>query len=110
MKDLILFITVIILMITGVIINSIINCNNNHFIETQKDTVVINVLDSSLMKQNNSLCNIIDSLTNLNIKYEEELKIALFKINRIKEYNRIAGNGNNIKYLRGWINRTLNEN
>lgn len=78
-------------------------------IEIQRDTVIITVPDYSLMKQNDSLCYIIDSLEKLNNKYEEELNIALFKIDRIKEYNRIAGNGNNIKYLRGWINRTLNE-
>ena len=78
-------------------------------IEIQRDTVIITAPDYSLMKQNDSLCYIIDSLEKLNNKYEEELNIALFKIDRIKEYNRIAGNGNNIKYLRGWINRTLNE-
>lgn len=78
-------------------------------IEIQKDTVIITAPDYSLIKQNDSLCYIVDSLQNLNLKLEEELNIALFKIDRIKEYNRIAGNGNNIKYLRGWINRTLNE-
>ena len=78
-------------------------------IEIQRDTIMITVPDYSLIKQNDSLCYIIDSLKKLNNKYEEELNIALFKIDRIKEYNRIAGNGNNIKYLRGWINRTLNE-
>ena len=79
-------------------------------IEIQRDTVIITALDYSLIKQNDSLCYIVDSLQNLNLKFEEELNIALFKLDRIKEYNRIAGNGNNIKYLRGWINRTLNEN
>ena len=78
-------------------------------IEIQRDTVIITAPDYSLIKQNDSLCYIVDSLQNLNLKLEEELNIALFKIDRIKEYNRIAGNGNNIKYLRGWINRTLNE-
>ena len=79
-------------------------------IEIQRDTVIITAPDYSLMNQCDSLCNVIDSIQNLNSKLEEELNIALFKIDRIKEYNRIAGNGNNIKYLRGWINRTLNEN
>lgn len=79
-------------------------------IEIQRDTVVITAPDYSLIKQNDSLCYVIDSIQMLNSKLEEELNIALFKIDRIKEYNRIAGNGNNIKYLRGWINRTLNEN
>lgn len=79
-------------------------------VEIQRDTVIITALDYSLMNQCDSLCHVIDSIRILNSKLEEELNIALFKIDRIKEYNRIAGSGNNIKYLRGWINRTLNEN
>ena len=79
-------------------------------IEIQRDTVIITAPDYSLMNKCDSLCYVIDSIQMLNSKLEEELNIALFKIDRIKEYNRIAGNGNNIKYLRGWINRTLNEN
>lgn len=78
-------------------------------IEIQRDTIIVTAIDYNIMKQNDSLCYVIDSIKTLNSKYEEELNIALFKIDRIKEYNRIAGNGNNIKYLRGWINRTLNE-
>jgi hypothetical protein len=76
----------------------------------QRDTVIITAPYYSLMNQCDSLYCVIDSIQNLNSKLEKELNIALFKIDRIKEYNRIAGNGNNIKYLRGWINRTLNEN
>ena len=78
--------------------------------EIQRDTIIITAPYYSLMAQCDSLYYIVDSLEKLNNKYEEELNIALFKIDRIKEYNKIAGNGNNIKYLRGWINRTLNEN
>lgn len=79
-------------------------------IEEIPDTVFIDIQDSSLVTVNDSLYTVIDSLTDLNMKYKEELTIALFKLDRIKQYNRIAGNGNNIKYLRGWINRTLDEN
>ena len=79
-------------------------------IAIQRDTVIITAPDYSLINQCDSLYYVIDSIQNLNSKLEEELNIALFKIDRIKEYNRIAGNNNNIKYLRGWINRTLNEN
>lgn len=39
----------------------------------------------------------------------EELFIAKFKLEKIKYYNGIAAKGNNIKFLRGWINRTLEE-
>lgn len=38
----------------------------------------------------------------------EEIAIRDIKLARIAEYNRIAGQNNNIKYLRGWINRVLN--
>lgn len=78
-------------------------------IETKVDTVYVNVPDSSSLKQIDSLYSVIYSLERLNLTYEEELNIALFKLERIKDYNEIAARGNNIKYLRGWINRTLNE-
>lgn len=39
----------------------------------------------------------------------EEYYLDEYKLERIKEYNKIAANGNNIKYLRGWLNRVLNE-
>lgn len=38
-----------------------------------------------------------------------ELFVAKYKLERICHYNEIAAKGNNIKYLRGWINRVLNE-
>ena len=38
----------------------------------------------------------------------EEIAVRDIKLARIAEYNRIAGQNNNIKYLRGWINRVLN--
>ena len=75
----------------------------------QYDTIIEHVIDSSLMEVNDSLCTVIDSLNSEIETVSEELKIATFKLERIREYNRIAGNGNNIKYLRGWINRVLNE-
>lgn len=75
----------------------------------QYDTIIKHVIDSSLVEVNDSLCIVIDSLDNKIEIVSEELQIATFKLERIREYNRIAGNGNNIKYLRGWINRVLNE-
>ena len=38
-----------------------------------------------------------------------ELFVAKYKLERIRYYNDIAGKGNNIKFLIGWINRVLNE-
>lgn len=40
---------------------------------------------------------------------QKELDVANFKLERIKYYNKVAGNGNNIKFLRGWINRVIND-
>ena len=75
----------------------------------QRDTIIVNVTDSTLVLQNYTLCHEIDSLQNQLIKVEDELNIAIFKLERIRNYNEIAKNGNNIKYLRGWINRVLDE-
>lgn len=38
-----------------------------------------------------------------------ELFVTKYKLERIRHYNEIAAKGNNIKYLRGWLNRVLNE-
>lgn len=50
-----------------------------------------------------------DSLRIAKDSIGEDLIVARIKLARIKEYNRIAGKGNNIKYLRGWINRVLED-
>lgn len=50
-----------------------------------------------------------DSLNYIRDSLGTDLFVANYKLARIKEYNRIAGQGNNIKYLRGWINRVLEE-
>lgn len=64
-------------------------------VENYKDSIIL-YKDSI-----NSLINELDSIN-------EELLINKIKIERIREYNRIAAQDNNIKYLRGWINRVLN--
>lgn len=64
------------------------------------DSILV-VLDS--IEQGNVLLNAqIDSL-------QKELDVCEFKIERIKYYNSVAAKNNNIKYLRGWINRVLDE-
>lgn len=40
-------------------------------------------------------------------KLREQYIIDEYKLERIRYYNKIAAKGNNIKYLRGWINRVL---
>lgn len=63
-------------------------------LENYKDSVIL-YKDSI-----NSLINELDSIN-------EELQVNKIKIERIREYNRIAAQGNNIKFLRGWINRVI---
>lgn len=65
-------------------------------VENYKDTV------SNLRCQMDSVIVELDSIN-------EELILAKIKLERIKEYNRIAAQGNNIKFLRGWINRVFND-
>lgn len=50
-----------------------------------------------------------DSLNIIKDSLNEKLFVANYKLARIKRYNEIAAKGNNIKYIRGWINRVLNE-
>ena len=69
---------------------------------------LINQYDS-LMIVNDSLMIVNDSLILINAKYKNELDVSLFKLERIREYNKIAGKSNNIKFLRGWINRVLED-
>lgn len=78
----------------------------------------IDSLRHIIEKDNDILYHIIiinDSLKNaLFIKddtikyYKQKYIVNEYKLKRIKQYNSIAAKGNNIKYLRGWINRTLN--
>lgn len=42
------------------------------------------------------------------IMSEDEFVIR-YKLERIRYYNELAGKGNNIKFIRGWINRVINE-
>lgn len=50
-----------------------------------------------------------DSLRLIRDSLGENLFIANYKLAKIKRYNELAAKGNNIKYLRGWINRALDE-
>lgn len=50
-----------------------------------------------------------DSLRLVRDSLGENLFVANYKLAKIKRYNELAAKGNNIKYLRGWINRALDE-
>lgn len=55
-----------------------------------------------IRRENDSLKAVVDSLTT-------EVVYNKFKLERIRYYNDIARKGNNIVFLRGWINRVLKE-
>lgn len=76
-----------------------------------KEIVYVPVTDSicvdSLVYYKKILKQTQDSLNAVRDTTAEDLFVARYKLGRIKYYNDIAKNGNNIKYLRGWINRVL---
>lgn len=76
-----------------------------------KEIVYVPIIDStcvdSLVYYKEMLKQTQDSLNAVRDTTAEDLFIARYKLGRIKYYNDIAKNGNNIKYLRGWINRVL---
>lgn len=102
--------------IAGLIVGSIFSfvvCDNN--VEAERiyipyggsDTACVSELAATkelLLRTQDSL-NSYKADTTINA----ELFVAKYKLERIRYYNNIAAKGNNIKYLRGWINRVLND-
>ena len=70
-----------------------------------KDTFELFVYKELVNSQHDSIIALNNKLDSVSSK----LFISEYKLNRIKYYNDIAGNKNNIKYLRGWINRVINK-
>ena len=107
--------TIILIIISFIIITlSNISCSTNQdkVIETRyivvKDTIEIeNTIKIVNLQRQLDLTR--DSLNIIKDSIGEDLFVAKYKLGRIKYYNDIAAKGNNIKYLRGWINRVLNE-
>ena len=71
------------------------------------------IIDSKCIKQLDSL-TYVHELTKDSLKYMkdslgEDLFVARYKLGRIKYYTDIAAKGNNIKFYRGWVLRTLND-
>ena len=97
------------------IVGILTDCKHNN--SSIEKIIYIPVKDTILEKSNISRiielehkCNILqDSLNIVKDNLGEDLFVAKYKLGRIKYYNDIAAKGNNIKYLRGWINRVLNE-
>lgn len=109
-KDTIFFFIVCFLII-GAALGLIHSCASK-VVPNIKDIQYIEVTDSSrIIELENVLQLTRDSLNaykNDTIMSEDEF-ILRFKLERIRYYNECAGKGNNIKFLRGWINRVLNE-
>lgn len=80
--------------------NDIINEKDSCIYELNEKLIMQNIEVENYKDSINSLINELDSIN-------EELQINKIKIERIREYNRIAAQGNNIKFLRGWINRVI---
>lgn len=80
-----------------------------------KDSIYNSTIDSlnNEIRQDEELIqyykNQVDSYEVLIDSLYEDIDVYKIKLDRIKEYNRIAGQGNNITFLRGWINRVLNQ-
>lgn len=67
-----------------------------------KDTVrIYKIVD-------NTDTHAVDSLVRINNEVNKENIVMRYKLERINQYVRIAGKGNNSKFLRGWILRVLN--
>lgn len=76
-------------------------------------TDTITITDTIINKEQiilleHKYCFLQDSLNSVKDSIAKDLFIAKYKLARIKYYNEVAAKGNNIKYLRGWINRVLN--
>ena len=71
------------------------------------DSTAINelVLTKELLRRTQDSLNAYKSDTTISADYF----VAKYKLERIRCYNDIAGKGNNIKFLRGLIRRTLEE-
>lgn len=76
----------------------------------------ISILKDSINKTNDSLSfykhkTIVykDSLYYYKDSVGNRLDVALFKLERVRYYNKVAGRRNNIIFLRGWLNRVLDK-
>lgn len=95
----------------GTILGFVHSCASK-IVPSNKEIQYIEILDSTrIVELKNILQLTRDSLNaykNDTIMGEDEF-ILRYKLERIRYYNELAGKGNNIKFIRGWINRVINE-
>lgn len=81
---------------------------------TVEKKIYVTITDSttidSLIYYREQLKRTQDSLNAVKDTTAEDLFVARYKLGRIKYYVDIAKNGNNLKFLRGWCLRVLNDN
>lgn len=111
MKDIIKYIIIIIpiIIIGGYLFSIPHNPAKEIIYVPVKDTITDKQNVTRIIELEHKLKLTRDSLIIAKDSLGEDLFVAKYKLNRIKYYNDIAAKGNNIKYLRGWINRVLNE-
>lgn len=118
MKNKVSLIIIVLLTFSNIIVLFSLNANahkveNNVKYAYKIDTIYIvdNHKIDSITKDCNNLKDSVnmlkDSISVINKSIKKELFIANYKLERIRYYNNIAAKGNNIKFLRGWINRVL---
>ena len=119
MKGEMLF-TVVVVLIALTFFSMIARCSIDYSVEKEKEhnQEIVLYYEDLLQNVNIENENLKDSINYYKGMYNEyvllcdslceEIAVRDIKLARIAEYNRIAGQNNNIKYLRGWINRVLN--
>lgn len=112
--------TVVVVLIALTFFSMIARCSIDYSVEKEKEHNQETILYYEDLLQNVNIENenLKDSVAYYKGMYDEcvllcdslceEIAVRDIKLARIAEYNRIAGQNNNIKYLRGWINRVLN--
>lgn len=106
---------IIIRIILFLICLSLISCNHNVppvekiIYVPVKDTISEKVNIARIVELEHKCYLLQDSLNAVRDSIGEDLFIAKYKLSRIKYYVDIAAKGNNIRYLRGWCLRVLNE-
>lgn len=110
------YVYIIIGIILIIVAGCLISCNNSSVPPIEK-IIYVPVKDTISEKTNvarivelEHKCYLLqDSLNTVKDSLGEDLFIAKYKLGRIKYYVDIAAKGNNIKYLRGWCLRVLND-
>lgn len=79
--------------------------DSTYIVKTDSLEQVIAKLDSIIINKNDT----INKYKYKNDSVSAELFVLRYKLERVRYYNNIASKGKNIYFLRGWLNRVLNE-